>query len=118
MAALSAGNVRSGPLRSVRMHAMLTRAQVSDIRDVRGGDRARLAVLTRNGVKLVGRWGVDARCMQLLVEVLRCVHTSECVFVCVPFYACEGAEVRACKGVCLVCACVCVCLCMLALWRC
>ena len=111
MAALSAGNVRSGPLRSVRMHAMLTRAQVSAIRDVRGGDRARLAVLTRDGVKLVGRWGVDARCMQLLVEVLRCVHTSECVFVCVPVQACI-VEVLRCVHTSV---CVCVYLCP---WRC
>jgi len=55
-----------------------------------------------------------------IVEVLRCVHTSECVFVCVTFYACEGAEVLRCvhAKVCVLCVHVCVCLCMLALWRC
>eukprot|EP00955_Chlamydomonas_euryale_P019786 210949-Chlamydomonas_euryale.AAC.6 len=51
---LDLSGLRSAP--HVRLHVVLERRQVAALRDVRGGDEARLAVLTGEmGVRLLGR---------------------------------------------------------------
>jgi hypothetical protein len=56
------------------MHYVLTRSQVAALRDIRGGDEARLALFTgpELGVKMLGRQHVDSR----LLGVLKAVVTT------------------------------------------
>ena len=67
-----AGGVRSGPRKAVALYAVLKRSQVAWLRDVRGGDEARIAALQQLGCcKLVGRPGLDPRCSEIAQELLR-----------------------------------------------
>jgi len=66
--------MRTGPRRNLAMYATLTRAQLSALRDVRGGDEARLAVMNRDlGIKLVGRGSGNGSEDASLTTLLRAV---------------------------------------------
>ena len=57
---LLAGAVRASSLRNTLIYITLMREEVGVLRDVRGGDRLRLACLVHGlGVKLVGRQGLE-----------------------------------------------------------
>jgi hypothetical protein len=69
---LPAGSGRSGPRRGVCLYLVLGRGQVTILRNTRGGDEARVSVLSNEmGLPLVGRPQLDARVLPLLTAILQ-----------------------------------------------
>lgn len=67
-----AGAMRSGPRKPMVLYTTMSREQVAMARDVRGGDEARMSLVTgEHAVKLVGRSGLDRECTLLLQDILR-----------------------------------------------
>ncbi|KAL6764102.1 hypothetical protein V8C86DRAFT_2482275 [Haematococcus lacustris] len=70
--------MRSGPRRALTLYTVLSRAQLSAVRNAPGGDEGRVALLARDSnIKLVGRFGLAAEVVELLGQILQARGKAE-----------------------------------------